>query len=142
MYGIEPIFWIKLFAVVGIFLLISFVFNIIMRKYLKVEKRKTFSYNHVNEKHKKIDWTIRIIFIITLTILTYIGVYKYNSEGMWKFTSSISLMVFIVISEIARAFMEWKYSTNPKAYIFTISQILFLTLLFWIIFKSNFYNLL
>ena len=141
MYEIEPIFWIKLFSVVGIFLLISFVFNTIMRKYLKVDKRKTFSYNHVNEKHKKIDWAIRIITIIAMIVLTFIGTYKHNNEGLWGFVPSISIFVSIAITEMVRVFMEWKYSANPKAYIFTLSQLLFLMVLFWITIKSDFYNL-
>ena len=141
MYDLEPIFWIKSFSIVGIFLLLSFIFNTIMRKYLNVEKKKPFSYNHVNEKHKKIDWTIRIITIIAMIVFSFIGIYKHNYEGLWRFVPSISILVFIAISEIVRAFMEWKYSTNPKAYIFTISQLLFLMILFWITVKIILNNL-
>ena len=32
----------------------------------KIEKRRIFSYNHINERNKKIDWTIRITFIVIL----------------------------------------------------------------------------
>lgn len=138
MYAIGPIPWINIFLVIGIYLLIILCFNFIMRKYLKVDKRKTFSYNHVNEKHKRIDWTIRIIFMITLMILTFIGVYKYNNEGLWKLMPSILFVIFLMVSEAVRAFMEWKYATNPKAYIFTISQTVIMLILFPILIKLLF----
>ena len=112
-----------------------------MRKYLKVEKRKVFSYNYVSEKHKKIDKTIRTISIISIIVFTFISVYKYNSEGIWRFVPSILILVSVVITELVRAFIEWKYSANPKAYIFTLSQLFFLMFLLWITIKSNFYNL-
>ena len=54
MYGIEPIFWLKLLLLITILLLLSFIFNTVISKWLKVEKKKFLSYDHVNEKHKKI----------------------------------------------------------------------------------------
>lgn len=141
MYIIETIFWQKLIVLLAILSLLIFTFNSIMRRYLKVEKRKLFSYNYVNEKHKKIDRTIRIITIIAIIVFTFIGIYKYNIERLWGFVPSILVLVSIIITEMVRSFMEWKYSDNPKAYIFTLSQLIFLVALYWITIKSNFYNL-
>nr|WP_246001115.1 DUF4181 domain-containing protein [Oceanobacillus piezotolerans] len=39
-----------------------------MRKLLKVERKNIFSSTYINDKHKWIDRTIRIIFIIVLLI--------------------------------------------------------------------------
>lgn len=144
MYGIEPIFWIKLFLSIGIFAFLLFVFNSLMRKYLKVEKRKIFSYNHVNEKHRKIDWTIRISFvIITLTPHFFIirNISKNISQNIWYPEIWFSILVFFIISEMVRAFMEWKYAENQKAYIFTISQLIFILILQWVLFSANFSNI-
>ena len=140
MYALESIFWIKLIVFMGILSLITFVFNTVMRRYLKVEKRKAFSYNHVNEKHKKIDWIIRISFVIILTT-TYFFIARNLNESIWYFENWFLLLVFIVVSEMVRIFMEWKYTENRKAYIFTISQLIFTLTILVVIFSSNFFNL-
>lgn len=140
MYSIEPLFYIKLFFLLAIFFLLMFVFNSIIRKYLKIEKRKVFSYAYVNEKHKKIDWIIRISFIIILFIS---NLYQRRNIGevKWYFEIWFIAFVFIVISDLFRAFMEWKYAENPKTFIFTISQLIFILGLLGILFASNFFNL-
>ena len=140
MYALESIFWIKLIVFMGILSLITFVFNTVMRRYLKVEKRKAFSYNHVNEKHKKIDWIIRISFVIILTT-THFFIARNLNESIWYFENWFLLLVFIVVSEMVRIFMEWKYTENRKAYIFTISQLIFTLTILVVIFSSNFFNL-
>ena len=140
MYALESIFWIKLIVFMGILSLITFVFNTVMRRYLKVEKRKAFSYNHVNEKHKKIDWIIRISFVIILTT-THFFIARNLNESIWYFENWFLLLVFIVVSEMVRIFMEWKYTENRKAYIFTISQLIFTSIILVVIFSSNFFNL-
>ena len=66
MYGVDPFFGLKLILLLAIILILFFVFNTIMRKWFKVDKKKFFSYNHVNEKHKKVDWTIRIITVVII----------------------------------------------------------------------------
>lgn len=140
MYSIEPLFYIKLFFLLAIFFLLMFVFNSIIRKYLKIEKRKAFSYAYVNEKHKKIDWIIRISFIIILFISNF---YQRRNIGevKWYFEIWFIALVFIVISDLFRAFMEWKYAENRKTFIFTISQLIFILGLLGILFASNFFNL-
>ena len=79
MYGIEPMFWPKLFLVLGMLTLLIYGFSDVIRRYLKVEKPKFFSYNHVNKKHEKIDWTIRISFIIILIISSFFM--RGNTDG-------------------------------------------------------------
>ncbi|MDY0236339.1 MAG: DUF4181 domain-containing protein [Gudongella sp.] len=136
---IEPMFWIKLFFVLAVLSLLIFIFNTAMRKFLKVEKRKIFSYNHVNEKHKKIDWTIRISFLI-IFLITYFYQTRSSDRVIWYLETWFVILMFLVISEIVRAFMEWKYAENRKAYIFTISQLIFILALLGIGFTSNFFN--
>lgn len=128
MYGVEPIFWMKVIVVVAVMAILSVVFNTVMRKYLKIEKRKAFSYDHVSEKHKKIDWIIRISFVIIL-ITTHFFITRNLIESIWYLETWVLLLVYIVVSEIVRAFMQWKYAENRKEYIFTISQLIFLLII-------------
>ena len=112
--------WLKL----AFFLLIVFVLNtivkLLLRKLLKIEKEKKyfFSYNHINELHRKIDWAIRItstIAFIVINILIIIEDYSINLIINASF-------FYIVLDYAVRAFFECKYSQNPKQYILTISE--------------------
>ena len=115
-----------------------FVFNSLMRKYLKIGKRKIFSYNHVNEKHKKIDWIIRITYIIMALITLFYQSGNINGVS-WYFELWFVVLVFLTTSEMVRAFMEWKYSESRREYIFTISQLIFTLALIGITIATSFF---
>lgn len=117
----DSTFWIKLVVIIGSVLLLLFVFNIVMGKLLGVERKKFFSYNHVNDLHKNIDWTLRIILI--LVMLSIIIVINSIQRPVIPMPTSVALTIFIIISEAVRAFMEWKYASNPRDYILTLSQL-------------------
>lgn len=139
MHIIESSFWIKLLLLLGIYVTLSFLFSSFMRKWLKVEKKNSFSYNHVNDRHRKIDWTIRITFIV-VTILWYIISMMLDlmyTRFLWLF-----FVCFFIIIEIVRAYMEWKYSENKKDYIFTISQLAFAIIFLILFVTSVFFGLL
>ncbi|MBU8878816.1 DUF4181 domain-containing protein [Bacillus sp. FJAT-29790] len=136
MYGVEPTFWMNLILLLASVFILLIAFNTIMRKWLKIkEKNKFFSYNHINEKHKKIDWTIRIITIVIL-LLGYVMAWIEFSQS-W-----LIIFIFIVVSETIRAVMERKYAENPNAYKLTISQIVFILILFFTLFKTDFFGLI
>lgn len=126
--------FIYLLPIIGVLFLIITGFSAIMRSVLEVEKPKVFSYNHVNEKHKKIDFGIRIIFTIIILISI---IYMYINPDTYQ--SNLSLIyiiffsIFFIATETSRAFMEWKHAENPRAYIFTISQLIFALAFIWII---------
>lgn len=140
MYSIEPNFGLRFISLLAIILLLWMSFNIIMRKWLKVERKKFFSYNHVNEKHKKMDWTIRIITIASILLGFIINMSRESTN--WFLQSWVVLFIFIVVSETVRAVMERKYAKNPNTYKLTISELLFVIILFFILFKTDFFGLL
>jgi uncharacterized membrane protein YoaK (UPF0700 family) len=142
MYSAEPNFGLKFISLLAIILLLWVSFNTIMRKWLKVERKKLFSYNHVNEKHKKIDWTIRIITIASILIGFIINISRDSTDWFWFLQSWVVLFIFIGISETVRAVMERKYAKNPNTYKLTISELLFVIILFFILFKTDFFGLL
>lgn len=113
MYGTD---WLALLLLLAIVMLLFLLFNAVMRKWLQVEKKKLFSYNHINEKHKKMDWTIRVVFLVVLLLGNFINV--------------------------TREPMEWKYAVNKKDYIFTISQLIFGVLLILTVIQKNFWGLI
>ncbi|MCK1999572.1 DUF4181 domain-containing protein [Psychrobacillus psychrodurans] len=112
--------WIKLLF----FLLIVFVLNtivkLLLRKLLAIEKEKKsfFSYNHINELHRKIDWAIRITSMITFIVINYLIIIKDHSIKL-IITASF---FYILLDYAVRTFFEYRYSQNPKQYILTISE--------------------
>ena len=139
MYGTD---WLDLLLLLAIVMLLFLLFNAVMRKWLQVEKKKLFSYNHINEKHKKMDWTIRVVFLVVLLLGNFINVTREPMEWFWFFETWFLLIVFIVVSETVRAVMEWKYAVNKKDYIFTISQLIFGVLLILTVIQTNFWGLI
>lgn len=139
MYGTD---WLALLLLLAIVMLLFLLFNAVMRKWLQVEKKKLFSYNHINEKHKKMDWTIRVVFLVVLLLGNFINVTREPMEWFWFFETWFLLIVFIVVSETVRAVMEWKYAVNKKDYIFTISQLIFGVLLILTVIQTNFWGLI
>lgn len=107
-------FWIKMLIFLVVTLVSIILFNAMMRKLLKVDKRKFFSYNFVNDLHKKGEWTIRISFIIILIVIG-VGYQNYLYMSIILLALAISLSVF-------RAIIEKQYAENSKTYIYTLSE--------------------
>ncbi|SET93296.1 protein of unknown function [Salinibacillus kushneri] len=141
MYGLGPNFWLKLVLILTIILLLLALFHTVMRKWLKVERKKLFSYNHVHEKHSKIDWTIRITFIALLTIGYFVNVSRFPMNSIWFFEPWFLMFLLIIGTEVARAIMEWKYAENRNAYKLTVSQLAFIFILFFTLFGTHFFGL-
>ena len=126
----------KLIVILISLVLVLHIFSYTIRKLLRVERKKWFSYNHINERHKKLDWYLRIAFIILLIFfyfLTSSNTELLNNRYLYLLPG-ISAFIFLIISELLRAFMEWKYAENKKAYIATIIELCFaISITIWII---------
>ncbi|MBM7836906.1 Ca2+/Na+ antiporter [Alkalihalobacillus xiaoxiensis] len=133
MYVSEQNFWGPFLLIMLVFLLLLWIFNWVTRKLLKVEKKPLFSYNHITEKHKKVDWTIRITFIVSVFVNVFITV----SIPGWPVQPGVLIIIFIIVLEIARAVFEKKYAENENDYKFTLYQLGFIVLLFSIILFSG-----
>lgn len=141
MYGVEPSFWLKLLLLLTVFVGLITAFNVIMRKWLGVEKPKAFSHNHVNEKHEKIDWSIRIFFIAMMVIGGFINVDRIPQEPYLLLQPWFLLLVLVFVTEIVRAVMERKYAKNPNAYIYTISQLIFILVFLTLFYATDFFGI-
>lgn len=133
---------LNLILVLFIFGLILFFFNRVLRRRLKVEKKKLFSYGHVNEMHKKIDWSIRILFLVFIFIGLFINVTRDPLEPIWFLESYVLLFSLLFITEIVRIIIEKKYAENKNDYIFTTIQLVILSLFVLLVFLTDFFGLL
>ncbi|MFX3675226.1 MAG: DUF4181 domain-containing protein [Paenisporosarcina sp.] len=90
------------------------IINAIMRKVLSVERKKFFSYNFINDSHKKGEWVIRISFTIIL-----ISIAVYDVFNPFYIFAAIGFGIFL---SGFRVIFEKKYAENPKDYIYTLSE--------------------
>ena len=130
----------KLIVLLISLVLVLIIFSYTVRKLLGVDRKKWFSYNHINERHKKLDWTVRITFLITL-FFSYIYIFS-NIELItyWYFNPGSIIFIFLIISELLRAFMEWKYAENKKAFIATIIELCFAIAIFILTIKTLYFG--
>jgi cytochrome bd-type quinol oxidase subunit 2 len=142
MYVVESAFWLRFILLLAIVSILMFSFHTIMRKWLKVEKKKSFSYNHVNATHKKVDWAIRITAIVIIFVGYIITILRGSIDMIWFIQPWFILFIFIGVSETVRAVMERRYAENPNDYKLTISQIIFMFVLFFILYMTDFFGLI
>ncbi|MBT2570752.1 DUF4181 domain-containing protein [Planococcus sp. ISL-110] len=142
MYGIDSSFWLDLLVILGPFFILTFLFNGIMRRWLKVEKPKMFSHNHVNDKHKKIDWIIRGLIIVLMITGAFVNINRIPLELILFLEPWFLLLTLVTVTEIVRAVMEKNYAENPNAYIYTVSQLVFIMILLVSLFSTDFWGVL
>ena len=130
---------IVLFLIVLI--LIISIFGFVVRKLLGVERKKWLSYDYINERHKKLDLSVRIIYMILIVISSY---YTFNNDSVgipWYFKPWFIITVFLVSTEMLRAFMEWKYAENKKDAFVTIAEMVFMISIVLLTIKTDFFGL-
>ena len=109
--------WLDLAVFVLIIFFLHFFFSKLMRRLLKVEKRKPFSYNYVNDQHKKGDKIIRTLVVIIAIIA--LGIH-YNSEVTTGIPVALIIAILLqLIPELYRAYMEKKYQSHLNNYKYT-----------------------
>ena len=119
-----------LLIVVVTFALIIAV-KMILRRALNIEKVKKgfFSYNHINNLHKKIDWFIRITSAIVLIVCLYLITFQNFSINIFL----IALTITSGTDYAVRAFFEWRHTENPKQSILTVSEMFIVILVLFVI---------
>ncbi|WP_205170990.1 DUF4181 domain-containing protein [Bacillus pakistanensis] len=113
-------FWPKLIAILLAYLILHLLLNKAMRNWLHLERKKFFSYNFVNDVHKKGEWLIRITFVCIYILMFFLSISDPTPNLLLP---SIILIFSIISTDLFRAVIEWKYSSNPKDYILTFSQL-------------------
>lgn len=99
-----------------------------------------FSYNHLNDRHKKIDWTIRIAFVVAIIVGGIINISRLPLDPILFLEPYFLLFMSIFLTELVTAVMEWKYAENGNAYIFTVLQLIFITILLLSIYITGFFG--
>ena len=102
---------IKFVLFVLIVFVVIAVVRLILRNVLKIEKEQKsfFSYNHINDLHRKIDWGIRIVSMLTMIVTNILVLYE-------NYTIYLLLIpIFCIgLDYPVRAFFECKYLRTPN----------------------------
>lgn len=124
------VIWLNFILIVlVIFALITMVRMILRKVYgIEKEKKRSFSYNHINNLHKKIDWIIRITTAIVLIVCLFLITFQNFSINIFL----IALIITLGTEYVVRAFFEWRYNENPKQSILTVSELFIVILVLFI----------
>lgn len=141
LYTFESSFWLKLLFLIAVLSLAIFLFNALMRKLLSVKRPKAFSHNHLNDTHKRIDWSIRILFIFLMLIGVFVNASRFEEESYFFLQPYVLLVVLVFITETIRTVLERKYAKNPNAYLYTVSQMVFAFILIIVVLSTDFFGI-
>ncbi|PIC99626.1 hypothetical protein CSV68_07750 [Sporosarcina sp. P29] len=116
-------FWLRFGVIIVCMFAVNSLLKAILRKLLKIEKVKKefFSYNHINELHRKIDKGLRIFSTISLITL-YTVLLFYYEDLIYLFFFAV--LAFAILEFMITAFFEWKYTLYPKQSILTLTEML------------------
>lgn len=122
-YIIPPGFWMKFMLVMIVVIFLVVVIPAVVRHKVGADKKKVFSHNHINECHKKGDWTLRIIFIITFIVSALFFI----DNPLILF---IMTFIFLLIQQGFQVYAEWKFSSNRKNYKVSLIELTLFLLVF------------
>ncbi|WP_349773687.1 DUF4181 domain-containing protein [Sutcliffiella horikoshii] len=132
-------FWLYFAFIVVIVLTIMYVVRFLLRRAFSIDKSKKdfFSYNHINDLHRKVDWGIRLIILVVNLVLFFMII----EDIVPIYFVVIALLVLIIVDRLVHAFFEWKYSDNPKDAILTLSDMIIMVIAVVLVSSMNLLNL-
>jgi magnesium-transporting ATPase (P-type) len=118
-------------------------FSWAVRRMLGTDTRKWFSYDHVNEHHRKMEWMVRFLFFGILIVSAVVTSATSSIDNRpWFLEVWWLLLLFIVVIDLLRAFMEYKYVESPRAHVATLAELCFNVILSCSAFMTGFYGVL
>lgn len=130
-------------------LLIMLIFGVlyggstyVIREYFKVDHLSWWSYNHINNEHKRFDWALRRIAIVLIIIGSIVNLSRDIENELWFFQPWIIVFAMSVLGQFLRAYMEKKYIENEKYYKASVAEAFVLLIVLFITYQTNFYGLL
>ncbi|MCM3618248.1 DUF4181 domain-containing protein [Sutcliffiella horikoshii] len=116
-----------------------YVVRFLLRRAFSIDKSKKdfFSYNHINDLHRKVDWGIRLIILVVNLVLFFMII----EDIVPIYFVVIALLVLIIVDRLVHAFFEWKYSDNPKDAILTLSDMIIMVIAVVLVSSMNLLNL-
>ncbi|MDW0111264.1 DUF4181 domain-containing protein [Sporosarcina aquimarina] len=128
--------------IIAIVLVVFYIIEKITRKWLKVSSKVAFVVKSVNDKHRKIDWTLRAIFMFGIFFLAIMITSEKYQPHLWLYIFFSYLLITNVILELVRAFMQKRYSEEKNEYIVTLIQLVLFICLAMVTLTTKFFGFL
>ncbi|MDY0405220.1 DUF4181 domain-containing protein [Virgibacillus sp. 179-BFC.A HS] len=102
-------FWSDLIIIMVIVVIALSVIPVFLRRRMGADKMNWFSHNYINAFHKKGDWILHIVYVISVICCAAIITIR-------PFIIFLVLGLFAITQLCFRAYVEWKYSDNRVNY--------------------------
>lgn len=105
---------------IGLIVAIIWLMKYFLRKVLHIPrvKRKAFSYNHINQTHRNLEWVLRVSTVIAYVYLSFQLMYEDFSVNLFL----LIMTLLFTAQDFLRAYFEWKATDQPKESILSIAE--------------------
>lgn len=132
----------RLLAILLIFGVLYIGSTYIIREYFKVEHLSWWSYNFINDRHKRLDVTLRGVAVVFILVGYVVNLSRSIENQLWFFQPWSIVFTMIILGQFLRAYMEKKYIKDKNYYKATIAETIALIVLLFVTYQTNFYGLL
>lgn len=132
----------RLLAILLIFGVLYIGSTYIIREYFKVEHLSWWSYNFINDKHKRYDMALRTLSVILIIIGYIVNLSRGIENELWFFQPWSIIFALIILGQFLRAYMEKKYIEDKNYYKASIAEAVALIVILFITYQTNFYGLM
>lgn len=133
--------WLGLLFYFILFFLVIYIFDRMMIKVLQIPRKSVLFDNHVNTTHRKVDWILRIIFILMIIVGEIINTLREPLPAIFILEPFTLVFLLIYVTELWKAYVEWKYEREKNSYKLTLYRLLVVTIfLGFILTKIGFIN--
>ncbi|SIT88985.1 DUF4181 domain-containing protein [Edaphobacillus lindanitolerans] len=128
--------------IIGFLAILSMLtFSFIVRKWSNSSYTKWFTPYYVNDRHKKLDRRMRLILLILiLTYFLFVITGDRFDRLPWYLEPWSLICIPFAASAFLQARMEKKYAKNQKAYVATLAETAFGTILLLTLAATRFFG--
>lgn len=133
--------WLDLIIYLLIFIVLIYVFDRIMIRVLGIPKTEKKLYDHAKMAHRKVDWILRLVFIIMIILGAIININRDPLPAIFILEPFSLLFILIYVSELCKAYFQWKYERERNTYKASLYRLLLVTIfLAFLLNKIGFFN--
>ena len=131
--------WIWLIVTLGVFVGLYYLLQWALGKWLHLGKRSRYWTYH-NETHKKWDLRMRLVSALII-VVSYLWNMEYGVSGSYGKVAFLALGSGVILQELCRAYMEWKYSEQRREYIRVLASTGYVLVFLFTSYVTNLFGL-
>jgi len=117
---------LRLILTAVLIILAILLFSLVIRRMMGVRQRKWFSDDYINERHRKLEWRVRMGFVVIL-ILDAVILFATGAveDPPWYLEIWWLVFVSVAVLDLLRAYMEYRFVDDRKAMAATLLESIF-----------------